>query len=79
VEDLIVWNLEGLRVEAGYLDGTVPVRGVVHLSRVKYGGGVSHHLTLDEGFTSVGGRVHRDAGEGIIVDHQYVTRVMEAS
>lgn len=40
------WNLETLKVSARYL-GDFPVQGIVTLSRVKYGGGVSHHIKLD--------------------------------
>lgn len=41
------WNLEGKRVIGMYM-GEFPVAGVVRLSRVKYGGGVSHHVELDK-------------------------------
>ena len=41
------WNLEGKRVIGMYM-GDFPVAGVVRLSRVKYGGGVSHHIDLDK-------------------------------
>ena len=41
------WNLEGCRVIGMYM-GEFPVAGVVRLSRVKYGGGVSHHVELDK-------------------------------
>lgn len=41
------WNLEGLRVTGKYV-GVFEVTGKVNLSRVKYGGGVSHHVVLDE-------------------------------
>ena len=77
------WNLEGLGVEGLYLSGDVPVRGVVTLSRVMYGGGVSHHVRLDEGFEWKGetGKVlvSREAGETVIVEHQYITCVREAA
>lgn len=42
-----MWNYEGLTVSGLYLD-MIPVKGKVYMSRVKYGGGVSHHLMLDE-------------------------------
>lgn len=77
------WNLEGLAVEGGYLDGDQPVRGKVTHSRVCYGGGVSHHVELAEGFQwkNDAGKVviSRNAGEVVIVDHKYITRVMEAA
>ncbi len=41
------WILEGLTVTGLYLDD-IPVQGVVSLSRVKYGGEVSHHVQLDK-------------------------------
>ena len=47
------------------------------LSRVAYGGGVEHHVKIDNGFTAVGGRVSRDAGEVIIVEHKYITGVRD--
>jgi len=76
------WNLEGLAVEGGYLDGDQPVKGKVTLSRVCYGGGVSHHIKLDEGFQwkNNAGKViiSRVADESVIVEHKYITRVMEA-
>lgn len=69
------WNLEGLAVEANYLD--IPVVGKVTLSRVKYGGGISHHVEL---FNSIkDGPISRPAGDVVIVDHESVTRVMEAA
>lgn len=72
-----MWNLEGMQVTGGYLEGTVEVTGRVTLSRVAYGGGVEHHVKLDEGFTAVNGRVKRDAGEVIIVGHKYITGVRD--
>ena len=69
------WNLEGLAVEGGYLDGDQPVKGKVTLSRVCYGGGVSHHIELDEGFQYKNTTISREAGEVVIVDHKYITRV----
>jgi len=69
------WNLEGLTVEGGYLDGDQPVKGKVTLSRVCYGGGVSHHIELDEGFQYKNTTISREAGEVVIVDHKYITRV----
>ena len=63
------WNLEGLVVEATYLD-TFPVKGVVELSRVAYGGGVKHTVVLVNPITVYGARRDR-----VIVDHETVTRV----
>jgi hypothetical protein len=66
------WVLEGLRVEGMYMD-EIPVSGRVELSRVKYGGVVSHHVVLDEP-TMVYGRVR----DRIILDHEEVTRVFSS-
>ena len=68
------WNLEGLFVKGLYLD-EVEVSGRVSLSRVEYGGNVSHHIAIDNGFAAVGGRVRRNAGEVIIVDHKNILEV----
>lgn len=79
VKEREMWNLEGERIEGFYLSGDVKVRGVVTLSRVTYGGEVTHHVVLDKGFSWKNGAVKRDAGETVIVDHKYVTRVMSAA
>ena len=71
-----MWNLEGMQVWGTYLD-LVEVSGRVTHSRVAYGGGVEHHVKIDNGFTAVGGRVSRDAGEVIIVEHKYITGVRD--
>jgi hypothetical protein len=63
------WNLEGMKVEGTYLD-QFKVRGRVTMSRVKYGGGVSHHIELDTPMTIYG--LERDR---LILDHQDITRV----
>lgn len=68
------WNLQGMTVVGLYM-GEIPVRGLCTLSRVKYGGGISHHITLDEGFDA--GYVKRTAGEGIILDNRDVERVID--
>lgn len=38
--------LDGKRIVGMYM-GEYPVSGTVYLSRVKYGGGMAHHVTLD--------------------------------
>jgi len=63
------WNLENLVVEGLYM-GEFPIRGKVHLSRVMYGGRVSHHVTLEEPITVFG--AIRDS---VIVEHEYISRV----
>ena len=67
-------NLQGMTVVGLYM-GEFPVKGLCTLSRVKYGGGITHHITLDEGFE--GGYCRRDAGEGIILDNRDVERVID--
>ena len=71
-----MWNLEGMRVKGTYL-GDIQVAGKVTLSRVCYGGGVSHHIKLDEAFDAGYGNIRRAAGEVIIVDHKYITEVRD--
>ena len=68
------WNLEGMTV-VGFYMGEIPVRGLCTLSRVKYGGGISHHITLDNGFDA--GYAKREAGEGIILDNRDVELVVD--
>lgn len=70
------WNLEGLRVEGGYLSGDIRVSGKVVLSRVQYGGVVQHTIVLDEGFSILGGAVKRDAGERVLVEHPFIYRIL---
>jgi len=71
------WNLEGMRVKGLYLDGDQPVSGKVTLSRVCYGGSVSHHIKLDKGFQYKDTTISREAGEVVIVDHKYITEVRD--
>ena len=66
------WNLEGENIEGLYL-GNIPVSGRVELSRVMYGGGVSHHVVLANPLTLYGKT--RAAGERVILDHEHITRV----
>lgn len=63
------WVLEGERVEGLYM-GSIPVVGVVRLSRVKYGGEVTHHVDLDTPIT-----VYGAVRETVILENKYVTRV----
>lgn len=69
-----MWNLEGERVKATYL-GDIPVIGTVRLSRVKYGGGVSHHIILEEGFEAYA-NIRRKAGDGVLVDHEEIVQCL---
>ncbi len=63
------WNLEGLNVSATYLD-TFSVTGKVTLSRVKYGGTVTHHVSLDKPIN-----VYGAIREVVIIEHQDVHQV----
>lgn len=65
------WNLEGMRVNGLYM-GLFPVSGTVNLSRVKYGGEVSHHITLDEQI-----KVYGEVRDRIILEHKFVNRVLD--
>ena len=67
-----VWDLEGLCIEAWYLVGVAKVRGLVTHSRVKYGGTVSHHVTLVAGFSACGGKIKRNAGDVVLIEHRDV-------
>ena len=64
------WDLTGMRVKGNYL-GSYPVEGVVRLSRVKYGGTVSHHVILDQPVYMFG-----EQREAVILEHSSVTQVM---
>ena len=72
------WNLEGLRIKGRYMD-SVNVSGVVKLSRVAYGGEIHHSVTVDKGFSLFNGAVKREAGETVIIEHKFITQVMEAA
>ena len=64
------WNLEGKRVIGMYM-GEFAVSGVVDLSRVKYGGGVSHHVKLDNPV-----RVYSAVRDRVILDAEEVKGVL---
>ena len=63
------WNLEGLCIEATYMEDFA-VEGVVELSRVAYGGRVKHTIVLRNPIVIFG--TERDR---LIIDHETVTRV----
>jgi len=63
------WNLENLNVTAVYLD-SIPVVGKVTLSRVKYGGEVSHHIALASPIT-----VYGTVRDSVIVDHRNIQTI----
>ena len=63
------WNLEGLCVIGKYL-GEIPITGKVRLSRVKYGGGISHHVEL-----IFPREIYGTMRETVIIDHENVERI----
>lgn len=65
-----MWNLEGLQVKGLYM-GSIPVAGRVELSRVKYGGEVSHHVVLESPVEVYGAQRDR-----VILEHKFVEQVM---
>jgi hypothetical protein len=62
--------LDGQRVIGMYL-GDYAVSGVVRLSRVTYGGGMSHHVTLDNPITVFG-----EIRESVILEPEFVKGVL---
>lgn len=66
-----MWNLEGLSIEAKYLDEFL-VSGKVESSRVAYGGKVKHTVVLNEPLVM---RWRSEPAERLIVDHETVSRV----
>lgn len=64
-----MWNLEGSMVAGAYM-GEFPVVGRVELSRVKYGGEVSHHIVLEEPIEVYGALRDR-----VILNHRDVQQV----
>lgn len=67
-----MWNLEGMFVSAKYM-GEFDVRGKVSLSRVKFGGEVSHHIELEQPI-NVYGRI-RNAGENVIISNHEIYQI----
>lgn len=65
------WHLESHRVHAKYL-GRFPISGIVELSRVKYGGCVSHHVVLDNPINVYGAERDR-----VIIDHQDIEKISD--
>jgi hypothetical protein len=67
------WNLEGLCIEAMYLD-EFAVEGVVENSRVAYGGEVKHTIVLRNPIIVYGAERDR-----LIIDNKNVSRVKSAT
>lgn len=66
-----MWILEKMKVSGKYM-GEFPVTGRVRLSRVKYGGGVCHHVKLDNPIMVYG--AERDV---VILDHTQIELVSD--
>lgn len=66
-----MWNYEGMIVTGKYL-GDFPVTGVVELSRVKYGGEVTHHVALD---TPI--EVYGEMRDRVILEHSEIESVRD--
>lgn len=64
-----MWNYEGMTVSGMYM-GEFPVTGVVDLSRVKYGGEVSHHVKLETPIVVYGATRDR-----VILNHSEIETV----
>jgi hypothetical protein len=65
------WNLENLSVTGRYLN-MYTVTGTVELSRVTYGGRVTHHVVLNKPITVFGA-----VRERIILDHEQIESISE--
>jgi hypothetical protein len=62
--------LDGQRVIGMYL-GDIAVSGVVRLSRVTYGGSMSHHVTLDNPINVFG-----EIRKSVILEPEFVKGVL---
>ena len=66
-----MWNLEGMKVKATYLD-EFPVEGTVELSRVAYGGSIKHTVVLKSQL-----EVYGSLRDRVIVDHSSISAVRD--
>lgn len=66
-----MWNLDGMNVTAKYM-GEFPITGKVRVSRVKYGGTVSHHIDLDTPIS-----VYGSIRDSVIIDHSDIISVRD--
>jgi hypothetical protein len=64
-----MWDLTGMTVSGQYM-GEIPVTGKVRLSRVKYGGEISHHVDLDTPMNIFG-----SIRNTVILEHKHVESV----
>jgi hypothetical protein len=63
------WDLEGLTVTGLYL-GSIPVKGKVDLSRVEYGGEISHHVQLESPM-----EIYGEIRERVILMHKHLESI----
>ena len=66
-----MWNLENMIVTGKYM-GEFPVTGKVRLSRVKYGGGVTHHIDLIDPI-----EIYGSIRESVILNHFEIETVSD--
>lgn len=66
-----MWNLEGMIVSGQYLN-EFSVKGRVELSRVKFGGGVSHIIELINPI-----EIYGTIRDRVIIDHEQVESVSD--
>ena len=64
-----IWNLENMIVSGQYM-GEYPVTGKVRLSRVKYGGEISHHVELESPLELFG-----ELRNTVILEHKHIESV----
>jgi hypothetical protein len=69
VNEMEQWDLEGLTVTGLYL-GSIPVKGNVDLSRVEYGGEVSHHVQLESPIN-----IYGEMRERVILMHKHISSI----
>ena len=63
------WNLEGLTVTGMYINA-IPVKGIVSLSRVTYGGSIQHHVDLIQPEMIFG-----ELRERVILDDEHIQSI----
>jgi hypothetical protein len=66
-----MWDLTGFKVTGKYLD-EITVTGRVRMSRVKFGGTVSHHIDLDKPMM-----IYGNLRDTVIVDHKNVEQISD--
>ena len=66
-----MWNLENMYVSGKYM-GEFPIIGKVRLTRVKYGGGISHHIDLVNPI-----EIYGSIRDSVILNHNEIETVMD--